>query len=205
MSPNQYARHRGCTLRAVQKAMGDAGLDGKRDGRISAALVDVPGERFQKIDQAKADLLWEKNTDVAKRSVLFTPDLPEAVDEASVPDTPAAPSEISGEKHEYQKARTARELINLRNEQLDLEERLGTLLSIDDAVELGSTTLRSLRDALRNIGARISPQLAAMTEPHEVEQLINMEIDAALSGITVENLLKPIDDEPEDNIAAQGE
>lgn len=50
MGYREYARHRNCTLRAVQEAI-DA-------GRIKTTLVD----RKQKIDQEQADKDWEVNT-----------------------------------------------------------------------------------------------------------------------------------------------
>lgn len=194
MSQREYAKHRGCALRAVQKAIADE--------RIALAMVTVPGERHPKIDSVKADALWQLNTDAAKRSVMFTPDLPEP--DAGKDAEPQADG-LAADKQAYHKARAEREQINLRNEQLDLDERLGKLIQIDEAIELGGTTLRTLRDALRNIGARISAQLAVLTEPHDCELLINTEIDACLSGVTVENLMKPVDDENEETATAQGD
>jgi hypothetical protein len=52
-----YARHRGCTLRAVQKAIGD--------GRITATKRG----RSVLIDPAKADTEWVANTDPSQVGV----------------------------------------------------------------------------------------------------------------------------------------
>jgi len=73
MSYRKYAEHRGCTLRAVQKAIGQVDSKGNRDGRIGASLVAIEGSQHPKIDSDKADALWLLNTDESKRSTLFTP------------------------------------------------------------------------------------------------------------------------------------
>ncbi|MGL4576379.1 MAG: hypothetical protein ACRCV9_16465 [Burkholderiaceae bacterium] len=200
MSLREYARHKNVTLRAVQKARGELNEAGLYDGRIGAAIVMLPGAKHAQLDVAKADALWLLNTDAAKQSPMFMQPpsgKPEDLGEDA--------SSLSADKQAYHKARAEREQISLKNEQLDLAERLGELVSVDEAIELGATTLRILRDALRNTGARISAQLAAMTEPHDCEQLVNSEVDAALNAVNVETLMKPADDEYEDALAVDGD
>jgi hypothetical protein len=195
MSYRAYAAHRACSLRAVQKAIGDPDSKGRRDGRIAAALVAIEGSQHPKIDSEKADALWLLNTDESKRSTLFTPS-----DEASVNAVPLSPApeddfEIPGDpesdaaKKSYHLSRASRAKIDTENAQLDLDQRKGKLIDLDEAKQLGFTTLRMLRDALRNTGPRIAAQLAAMTDPFEVELLINAEIDAVLASMTVEKIL----------------
>ena len=58
MGQREYARHRGCALRAVQKAI--------EANRIS--LVEVDGAK--KIDSEQADRDWLARTDPAKQSLL---------------------------------------------------------------------------------------------------------------------------------------
>lgn len=193
MSYRAYAAHRGCSLRAVQKAIGELDAKGHRDGRIAAALIAIDGSPHPKIDSEKADALWLLNTDESKRSTLFTPS-----DEASGGSVPAPMDddfEVSGDpesdaaKKSYHLSRASRAKIDTENAQLDLDQRKGKLIDLDEAKQLGFTTLRMLRDALRNTGPRIAAQLAAMTDPFECEQLINAEIDAVLASMTVEKIL----------------
>lgn len=193
MSYRKYAEHRGCSLRAVQKAIGDLDAKGHRDGRIAAALVAIEGSPHPKIDSEKADALWLLNTDETKRSLLFAPN-----DESSggpVPPSPDDDFEIPSDpesdaaKKSYHLSRASRAKIDTENAQLDLDIRKGKLIDLDEAKQLGFTTLRMLRDALRNTGPRIAAQLAAMTDPFEVEQLINAEIDAVLASMTAEKIL----------------
>jgi hypothetical protein len=211
MSYRAYAAHRGCTLRAVQKAVGDVDERGIRSGRISDALVLVEGNFFPKIESDKADFLWELNTDQAKRSTLFAPS-DASTPKSTTPGALAARAEImqiqevaiddasDATKRSYHESRAQREKVNLEDAQLDLEERKGNLINIEVARQLGYTTLRALRDSLRNVGARVAPQLSVMTDIFACEQLINVEIDAVLSSVTLEKILvEPKDEDQADS------
>jgi hypothetical protein len=204
MSYRQYAAHHGCSLGAVQKAIGNPDATGRRTGRIAAALVAIEGNQHPKIDSVKADALWALNTDESKRSTLFTPNAVASVVDGIVltapgaePDefeTPTNDPEAEAAKKSYHQSRALRESINVEDAQLDLNLRKGKLIDLDDAKQLGFTTLRTLRDALRNTGPRIAAQVAALTDPYDCEQLINGEIDAVLSSITVDKILADQDD-----------
>lgn len=205
MSYRQYAAHRGCSLGAVQKAIGDADATGARTGRIAASLVPVEGSPHPKIDSAKADALWLLNTDETKRSTLFTPELdaaaatPPAGGDGEVDEFGAVmDSESIAIKKSYHQSKAKIAAVDLEEKQLDLDLRKGKLIPLDEAVRMGFTTLRTLRDALRNTGPRIAAQVAAMTDPYDCEVLINSEIDAVLSSITVDKILTEQDDEDDE-------
>jgi len=84
------------------------------------------------------------------------------------------------------------------NARLDLELRKQQLVSLSKATQLSYTTLRILRDALQNVGVRISAQVSATSDPFACEQIINAEIDAALSSLTPEQVLADQDDDEDD-------
>lgn len=219
MSYRRYAEHRGCSLRAVQKAIGDSDGKGQRTGRIAEALVPVEGSVHPKIDSVKADALWRLNTDESKRSTMFTPDADifddadpaDLADDGSADlgsdpsaDAPSALDSASEEvKRSYHQSRALREKINVEDAQLDLDLRKGKLIALDDAKQLGFTTLRTLRDALRNTGPRIAAVVAALTDPFDCEMVINAEIDAVLSSITADKLLTEQDDDADDLASAE--
>ena len=220
MSYRKYAEHRKCSLRAVQKAIGDPDARGLRTGRIAEALVPVEGSVHPKIDSVKADALWRLNTDESKRSTMFTPDADifDDADSADLADDgdadlasdPAADAAIAAldsasdeVKRSYHQSRAQREKINVEEAQLDLDLRKGKLIALDDAKQLGFTTLRTLRDALRNTGPRIAAVVAALTDPFDCELVINAEIDAVLSSITADKLLTEQDDDADDLASAE--
>jgi hypothetical protein len=171
--------------------VGDPDSSGQRDGRIAGALVAIEGSQHAKIDSDKADALWALNTDENKRSTLFTPSdeasgyFPAIADELEI----AADPESEAAKKSYHQSRSLRAKIDAENAQMDLDQRKGKLIDLDEAKALGYTTLRTLRDALRNTGPRIASQVAALADPFECEVLINAEIDAVLSSMTVEKIL----------------
>lgn len=205
MSYREYARHRGCTLKAVQKAIGEPDGKGGRDGRIGASLVAITGSKHAKIDSEKADALWQLNTDESKRSLFFEPE--ESAAQAKQPAAEAeddplentADPELVAAKKELYMSRAATARTQEENARLDLEERKRQLISLAEATQLSYTALRTLRDALRNIGARISAQVSAISDPFECEQIINAEIDAALSSITPEKLLADQNDDGDED------
>lgn len=205
MSYREYARHRGCTLKAVQKAIGEPDGKGGRDGRIGASLVAITGSKHAKIDSEKADALWQLNTDESKRSLFFEPEesaAPVKQPAAEAEDDPlenTADPELVAAKKELYMSRAATARTQEENARLDLEERKRQLISLAEATQLSYTALRTLRDALRNIGARISAQVSATSDPFECEQIINAEIDAALSSITPEKLLTDQNDDGDED------
>jgi hypothetical protein len=193
MSYRAYSRHRGCRLSAVQKAI--------TDGRIASALVQIEGQPYPKIDSDKADALWLLNTDESKRSTLFTPSdeasgisAPMADDDFEIPGDP----ESDAAKKSYHQSRSLRAKIDAENAQLDLDQRKGKLIDLDEAKQLGFTTLRTLRDALRNTGPRIAAQVAALSDPFACEVLINAEIDSVLASMSVEKILTDQYDDDQD-------
>lgn len=192
MGYRQYARHRGVTLGAVQKAI--------RDGRI---FVNENG----KIDSEIADRDWAANTDSSRVSMTVTEPPVRAPVQQSIalqpPDQaqqtmpPAGADKGEGDEvtgsdrvaSEYREHRTTREQFQALKQKLEYEQLVGSLINVEDAKRIAYTAFRSLRDAVMNVAPRIKDQIAAMTDPHEVEQVLERELAAALSGIDTSKLL----------------
>jgi hypothetical protein len=192
MGYREYARHKGVTLGAVQKAL--------KSGRIS---VNDNG----KIDSEAADRAWESNTDVSRVAVNVLghqapvqQSIPLAMAAAAPPlsDPPAMPDKVDAEEvtgsdrvaNEYREHRATRERYQALKQQLEYEQLVGTLINVDEARRIAYTAFRGLRDAVMNVAPRIKDQLAAISDPHEVEQILDREHSAALSGIDMSKLLK---------------
>jgi len=157
MSQRAYSRHRGCALRAVQKAI--------EAGRIT--LVTGPDGK-QYVDQVQADRDWDRNTDQAKQTLMHastgaTPAPPSATAPPRVaasdggPDDDDAP-EPEGQSDAYRKARAQREEIRRDRELLELEKLRGNLIALDEVRALAFTAFRTLRDSLLNVPARIKDE-----------------------------------------------
>jgi hypothetical protein len=165
MSQRAYAKHRGVTHGAVQKAI--------KSGRI-------PVTEGQKVDPDEADRAWAANTDESKprNSVSGTPKL------AVVPSVPA-PSGLSGgvTASGYQAARAMHEGFRARTAKLEYERLTGTLISADEVKVAAFKTARGAREALLAIADRQAPVLAAITDPAEIHRILTAEIRQVLEEL----------------------
>lgn len=199
----KYARHRKCTLSAIQKAIAAGRIHG------DAVRTDERG-RVIWIDFALADQQWAANTDPAEAlkngkstsaPVSALPALgaaiaPSATEQPGPPATEAAPElplEPSGavaggkpaeDQQAYLKERAEREKIQRQIAELDYLERVGALVGADEVRKEQFEILRELRDNLLLIGPRISQRLAAETDPLRIEQIINENLRAVLNELS---------------------
>lgn len=195
MGYREYARHRGVTLRAVQKAI--------EAGRIK--VVDVGGK--SKIDSAQADRDWIENTDPAKQSLLYsagpaaddTPAEAEAGTAAGAGDGEKPSPAISEDTDAYRRERAEREGINKQRDQLALDKEKGRLVDKEEVARLRFTEFRALRDALGNLGARIKDALAAESDPLRCEQLVDDEKDRILNDFADKVLTRGVMSDGDDD------
>ena len=158
MSLRGYARHRGCALSAVQKAI--------KSGRIS---VQPDG----KIDSSQADLQWQRNTGqhappVAQRGQ-------DDIDGVG----------FGGSQ--YTKARAVREHYQARLAKIDYEERIAKLVSGEEVQVAAFNKFRQFRDAMINLPDRLAAMLAAETVETTVHALLTNEIRKALNDFADES------------------
>lgn len=208
LSLRAYARHRGCTLRAVQKA-------------IEAGRITVQVDDFGKsgIDPIAADKAWGTNTDLAKQSLLYggglqipVSDEPEAIGadpDQDVSIGQAAPSAspnsrestsagVDPDTASYRRERAAREAIKRETEQIELDRLRNKLIDVDDANRVVFTSFRSLRDSLLNIGPRIKDQLASELDAFQTEKILDAELSAVLGSFDVSKALSESADEDDE-------
>lgn len=213
MGFREYARHRGVTLRAVQKA-------------IEAGRIAVVGEGAQRrIDSVVADTAWRANTDPAAQSLLYSAG-PEAISTGITPEaeagmaagpgaaTSAAPgiTDPDGEEpapsdqtSEYRNERAKRERIRRERDEIELEELRGNVVPLADAELTVFTAFRTLRDSMLQIATRIKDRVAAATDPFMVEQIIEAEIAATFARFDPATMVQPaaaVDEEEEAQHAA---
>ena len=189
MGYREYARHRGVSLGAVQKAL--------RAGRISA-------NEEKKIDSAVADREWDVNTDASRIAVsaievaapLDQKEISFAAPAGEEADKPAA-EELTGSDNNasrYRESRASREFYVAAKQKLEYEQLLGQLINVDEAKRIAFTSFRAIRDSVLNVAARIKDQLAAETDPHVCEELLDRELSAALASVDVGQLNAEVED-----------
>jgi hypothetical protein len=179
MSLRAYARHRGVSLRAVQKALASGRISARKDGRLDADVADAN---------------WERNTAPRPR-----PSSRPASKLAKGPVTPAA-SPQSSHHHaesrpvtrepadpprlesglEYSKARAVRESYLARMAKIDFEERSAKLVSADEVKVAAFNRFRQFRDGVLNLPDRLAAVLAAESDPAQVHSALSTEIRKVL-------------------------
>ena len=177
ISLKEYARHRGVSPKACRSAL--------QAGRITA---ERDGAGNWRIDPAKADAEWERNTRPDKAKGRAT-----AADAVAntLPPAPDEPPEDGAETGRKVTAENSRQLFFIgaaeeklrKAELLDIELRVknGELL---DAAKVKADTFnitRQVRDAMMNIPDRIAADLAAESDAFEVHRKLTAEIRLALS------------------------
>jgi hypothetical protein len=183
VSMRAYARHRGVSLKAVQKALGSGRIE-----KTAAALIDVE----------LADANWARRT--APRPLAAKPSLndeqaadegPEVPHERTRDDTQRIPRSRAdvplGSGADYSRARAIRENYLARMAKLDFEERSGKLMSRDEVKVAAFNRFRTFRDAMLNIPDRLAALVAAETDPVRVHDLLTTEIRNALMEVSDAN------------------
>lgn len=101
-----------------------------------------------------------------------------AAGEHSAPNGPAGGSSTNSTYHQ---AKTAREVYEAKNAQLDFEERSGRLVNVEVVRAKLQAKFAAVREAMRQIPARLTPIVAAESDPMVVQVLMQREIDSVLT------------------------
>jgi hypothetical protein len=176
MSLRAYARHRGVSLRAVQKAIASGRISARADGLLDAASADANWARNtapRPIPAAKVPV---------KRAVAKA--APEGAHHHADP-RPAAREPVEPPRLEsgleYSKARAVRESYLARLAKIDFEERTEKLVSRDEIRVAAFNRYRTFRDGMLNIPDRLAAVLAAESDPRRTHELLSTEIRKALT------------------------
>ena len=163
LSLRAYAKHRGVSLSAVQKAI--------RSGRIATNPAGM-------IDSDRADAEWNAKTRPGqRRAQKETPVAP-------IPD-PVRAEPTGG--LDYFRARAIRENYLARLAKIEFEEKTAKLISRDEVQVAAFTKARTVRDNLLNIPDRLSATLAAEADADKVHVTLTGEIRKALDELAGAN------------------
>jgi hypothetical protein len=171
LSIRAYARHRGVTHRAVQKAIAAGRITKGRDGLLNPTAVDQQ---------------WASNTDETKsrNSVSGNPRRRRRPGDPSLPASTDL-STTGRADSSYIKSRAIREGYLARLAKLEFELQTGSVLSADVVRVKAFNLARLCRDMLLNIPDRISPILAGCSDSREVHRLLTAEIQRVCAELDV--------------------
>lgn len=154
VSLRAYARHRGVTLKAVQKAIESGRIHPNADG---------------KIDPDRADAEWARNTGPKARRIASTPN------PAPTRGQPRAEPSAGGGL-DYAMARAIIANYEARLVKLDYEERIKKLVKADEVSIAAFNLFRMFRDRLLNMPDRVVGALLA--EFREALRAVNIDAEA---------------------------
>lgn len=174
MAIRAYARHRGVSHTAVQKAI--------RSGRIREAVL-ADGS----IDAARADQLWIANTDPTKPRNSVTGDPKHRRDPAG-PSQPMGTAQVPGtaaasDALRFLKNRNARESYVAGLKRLDYLERIGKLVRADEVNARVFDLIRMLSDRLQALPDRLESALEAAADRAARHEVLRTAIDEALDEL----------------------
>ena len=163
VSIRAYARHRGVSHAAIQKAIAAGRIAAEPDGTI---------------DPAKADADWSANTGAARGRPTAVKPVPAAAVSA-VRDTlreSGAPVTTGGAT--FMQARTANEVLKAQTARLRLRRLKGVLVDRARAAAQVFRLARDERDAWLNWPTRVSALMAAElgVDPHEMHTVLEAHV-----------------------------
>lgn len=164
ISRRAYARLRGCSLTAVQKAIASKRITTLPDGTI---------------DPERANQEWEKNTFAGQ-----TIHKPSAAAADRIPPVHESPAPSGDPVSAYLRARAVKESFAARTAQLEYEERAGKLIPAIRAAEYAATFSAIVKDGLMAMPDRLSPMLAAVDDEKTIHRMLVAEVSAALRKVS---------------------
>lgn len=153
----------------------------KTAGRL--VMVTVNGKEL--VDFEASDARVAATADPAKGHMAEVNDRQRAAHRPNAP--PASSAQKSGEVSKnatYMQAKTAREVYEAKNAQLEYEERSAKLIRVDAVKTALAVAFTTTREALLQIPSRLAPLLAADGDPASVQNVLHAEIHSALHQLS---------------------
>jgi hypothetical protein len=163
ISLRAYARMRGVTLGAVQKAIKTKRITPNPDGTI---------------DPERANQEWDRNTFVGKTLYAAKPSAPAQPTPSRPATLPQAAAISDDPVAAYLRARAVKETFAARTAQLEYEERAGKLIQATKAGEYAAQFSAIVGDALSAWPDRLTPLVAATTDESVVHRILTNEVNA---------------------------
>jgi len=181
LTVTEYARHRGCDEKAVRKA-----IDAER-----ITVVERDGRRL--IDPDVADIQWARNTRSRVRrdpgAGASSAQAPANAEASATAD--AGPDAEVGDTMSYQEASRVLKIEDARVRRIERQEAEKRLTDAADAARAVWTAFRTLRDTVMPLGRRVASKAAHMTDPREIQLMVDAEVRAVLMSFR-DKLLAPV-------------
>lgn len=174
LSLRKYGATRGVSGEAVRKAI--------NDGRIKTAAKYKDG-KLVGVDSEVADREWVRNTDSRYQTQIAPGSRLDGANQIPTVTEKDEREVAKGAVPEIAKSNAIRAAYAARREKLEYEREAGKLVNAEQLRAEYFAAGRQLRDGIMSVPDRISAQLAAITDPHEVHRLLHHELQQALQKV----------------------
>lgn len=203
MTLREYARHRGCSLSAVQTALNDR--------RISIAKTEPHGKRVWKyVDSQQADRDWQSKTSVDQQrnptraemgvqtpGATRTPTYSEPDSEQTelLPELTAPPQQEKqpeppqSQDLDYHQERAKRERFAAKTAELEYYEKVKKLVHVDSLKVALFNHARNVQQNLLSVPSRVSPILVSYLKKVLEEVRANPDSDIEIDKKEVEDII----------------
>lgn len=160
----------------------------KELGRL--VMVNVGGKQL--VDVERSEALIAATADPAKTHMASVNEGQRAMHRGTLAPPPLPQSEgyrsntTDSKNATYMQAKTAREVYEAKNAQLEYEERIGKLVKLDAVKRVWIEAVAGMRDALLQMPSRVGPVLAAESDPAAAIAILEAEIRQVLSNLVRE-------------------
>jgi len=187
VSLRAYARHRGVSLRAVQKAIQAGRIEKSTTGKIDIQIADTQWDTRTAPRPRVAEQSGPRQGPQKQKAVpadgqgRHSPEPNRTTHGVADPRMELPRGDLPGASGvDYSRARAVRENYMARMSKLDFEERTGKLVSRDEIQVAAFNKFRTFRDGMLNLPDRLAAVLAAESDSAKVHELLATEIRKAL-------------------------
>jgi transcriptional regulator with XRE-family HTH domain len=192
ITQREFARRMGVSPQAVSKRVRAGRLTLAPDGRLDPVLAehewnatrepegDAPERPALSARPSKpARATPDRSADSGARGITGATEA--SPDPAQASRAVVAPG--GAQPGTYAQAKTADAVFRARLRQLEFEVKSGALVRADDVSNRWFERARAVRDRLLSIPVRLAPEVAAMTDIHEVRRRLDEEIRIAIKEL----------------------
>src|SRR5437667_3181368 len=183
LSQRGYARRRGVTHRAVQKAIKAGRITTNPDGTIDPARADAQWTANTDPAGAARHELNEENEQSPHGADLATPGGGGAGRPAPVVSRSRNGASELPTAGGYLASRAVREAYRARREKLAFERESGALVRVEEVRAASFVAGRRIREHLLTLADRIAPIVAGLSDGRECHRVIAEEINRLLTDI----------------------
>lgn len=181
----------GVSKQAVSKAV--------KEGRIQLILDHSDGK--MKLNPDLAAKQWRDKTLVRVENSKITNPFPNKSPYEPKDDGANGDTSHDLDEADLLKAKTEKEILQVKLLELDFKEKTGELISAEKAKKEGFKIGRLLRDAVLNVPSQICNELAAETDPFKVHNKLSLALTKALEAMVVEaqKIEEAVEDQQEED------